>query len=553
MILFALCLTVILAFGALVIDLGVLRNNRQILVNAVDAGVLAAGTKLPVTGSAAAAALEQLVQKTLDANYPGGLGKGTDYTIAYQCVIGVAGGVAAVWRDVPTVCNPPNGVGLDPVPTTAFSGAGPSRYAPCAPGLGDTCNAILISASTQTRFALGPVVGVNSGSSGSVQSAACSGACGIPPNSPDDVVLVMDRTGSMSPAAITAIQKGAYAVLSVFDPKYQRLALGTIGPSQATEASCPNSGSPWYAGTVGGANANVLGVGVTPAGYPASYDTTTDQQPWIPVGFSGTDTAPFVSLDQPEARGHREAYSTGGAVSTSSALYKAISCLVTYTNGTNLSTPMVMATNYLSAYGRGSAAPKVIIFETDGTPAGTGRTCQAAYNAAKTAKDAGYEVFTLGYGGVSTQKCPDAASTSPSMATAADLLRNMASTDTPDVKHFYLTPDETTVVTSFAAIAHAITMGKGHLVTLYPQPYITSVSPAAGPFTGGTGITVTGKSFLGVTKVTVGGVNAAFAVNSDTSLTVVAPGGNIGSAADIIASSPGGSSPIVPADVFTYQ
>ena len=59
MILFALCLTVILAFGALVIDLGVLRNNRQILVNAVDAGVLAAGTKLPVTGSAAAAALEQ--------------------------------------------------------------------------------------------------------------------------------------------------------------------------------------------------------------------------------------------------------------------------------------------------------------------------------------------------------------------------------------------------------------------------------------------------------------------------------------------------------------
>ena len=49
-------LVIILAFSALVIDVGLLRNNRQPLVNAMDAGALAGGTLLPVDGSKPGAA-----------------------------------------------------------------------------------------------------------------------------------------------------------------------------------------------------------------------------------------------------------------------------------------------------------------------------------------------------------------------------------------------------------------------------------------------------------------------------------------------------------------
>ena len=50
-VLFALVLVVILAFTSLVIDIGLLRNNRQTLVNTLDSAALAGGTLLPVDGS----------------------------------------------------------------------------------------------------------------------------------------------------------------------------------------------------------------------------------------------------------------------------------------------------------------------------------------------------------------------------------------------------------------------------------------------------------------------------------------------------------------------
>ena len=73
-ILFALVLVVILAFGAIVVDLGVLRNNRQILVNALDSAALAAGSKLPVDGSPTASptgqltAARKLIDDSIQAN-----------------------------------------------------------------------------------------------------------------------------------------------------------------------------------------------------------------------------------------------------------------------------------------------------------------------------------------------------------------------------------------------------------------------------------------------------------------------------------------------------
>jgi Flp pilus assembly protein TadG len=66
-VLFTIVLVVILAFTALVVDLGILRNNRQTLANAMDAGALAGGTLLPVDGSVpgAADAMTDLVDQRL--------------------------------------------------------------------------------------------------------------------------------------------------------------------------------------------------------------------------------------------------------------------------------------------------------------------------------------------------------------------------------------------------------------------------------------------------------------------------------------------------------
>ncbi|MBS0655325.1 MAG: IPT/TIG domain-containing protein, partial [Verrucomicrobia bacterium] len=56
------------------------------------------------------------------------------------------------------------------------------------------------------------------------------------------------------------------------------------------------------------------------------------------------------------------------------------------------------------------------------------------------------------------------------------------------------------------------------------QPVITNISPATGPSSGGTTITITGSGFTGTTAVTFGTVPAAsFAVSSDSSMSVTSP------------------------------
>jgi len=63
-------------------------------------------------------------------------------------------------------------------------------------------------------------------------------------------------------------------------------------------------------------------------------------------------------------------------------------------------------------------------------------------------------------------------------------------------------------------------------------PTITAVSPASGPTTGGTSVTITGTNFTGATGVSFGGTAAtAFTVNSATSMTATTPARDAGAAA----------------------
>jgi hypothetical protein len=258
LVLFAMAIVVIMLFASIVIDLGLLRNNRQILVNAVDAAALAGGTLLPVDGcnnaqnptadcasvnSAAFNAVNNLIIATLQGTYPGI--SASNYTITYRCLIGLnpQTGQPHVSRDVPIVCNPRMALGHTPV-ASDFKGAGPTRYSACRPDLGDKCNVVVVTGATTTPYSFGRVVGVNEGNTGTTVSAACNGPCGQPPSAPVDLVVLLDRTASMEPGQIADARDALRAVLEVYDPALQRVALGFLGPSERDSTCSGGGGGP---------------------------------------------------------------------------------------------------------------------------------------------------------------------------------------------------------------------------------------------------------------------------------------------------------------------
>jgi IPT/TIG domain/Concanavalin A-like lectin/glucanases superfamily len=87
-------------------------------------------------------------------------------------------------------------------------------------------------------------------------------------------------------------------------------------------------------------------------------------------------------------------------------------------------------------------------------------------------------------------------------------------------------------------------------------PSISSVSPHAGPTTGGTTVTITGTGFAGATAVKFGTTNAtSFAVNSATAITAVAPpwtGGPDGGWINTSVTTPTGTSLVAPGDGYRF-
>ncbi len=102
-------------------------------------------------------------------------------------------------------------------------------------------------------------------------------------------------------------------------------------------------------------------------------------------------------------------------------------------------------------------------------------------------------------------------------------------------------------------IAYPTSIVSGSFSALYgtPQPSVTSVSPASGSTAGGTTVTIQGNYFYGVTAVTFGGVRASGYLNPDGSISVTAPPEGPGTV-DVVVTTPGGASPIVGVDTFTY-
>jgi alpha-tubulin suppressor-like RCC1 family protein len=111
--------------------------------------------------------------------------------------------------------------------------------------------------------------------------------------------------------------------------------------------------------------------------------------------------------------------------------------------------------------------------------------------------------------------------------------------------------DVPVAVSGLSAVAGIAAGGFHDLALGEPIPTVTSVSPAVGPRTGETTVTVTGSGFSDASAVKFGASNAvSFTINSATSITAVSPAGT--GVVDVTVSAPAGTSPKVTADRFTY-
>lgn len=80
-----------------------------------------------------------------------------------------------------------------------------------------------------------------------------------------------------------------------------------------------------------------------------------------------------------------------------------------------------------------------------------------------------------------------------------------------------------TALTQFTNDGTAVT---ATCTTAGPTPKVISISPASGPITGGTNVTITGTGFSGATSVHFGGNAASYTFDSDSSITVTSPAGS---------------------------
>jgi hypothetical protein len=246
-------------------------------------------------------------------------------------------------------------------------------------------------------------------------AAACRGVCGGDPTIPVDLVLVLDRTGSMSDGDLDNARTAANTLLDVFTAKYHRVGLAVLGasdPSNECRAALPGR--------------------------------------WLPVALSD-------DYEKPD-----------GSLNNNSELVRLIACLDQSAQGTNLGDPVKAAVDHLKANGRTGVKWGIVLL-TDGAanePFG-GNPCEQAAKQLDAAKAAGIEVYTVGYG---TEDNSDAGFTcgrdtgSWSGRTAEELLEYGAT----DGEHFFQEAQGDDLAPVFQVIAQSLAGGSRLVPTVGP-------------------------------------------------------------------------------------
>ncbi|QCB96747.1 hypothetical protein E5206_07215 [Arthrobacter sp. PAMC25564] len=369
-VIFALLLPVVFGAVALAVDFGRLAYERQHLSNALDAAALAGASSLPTDPAGAKTSALAFAK----ANDPQ-----ADPAVSFWCVVGSTGAAKTVVSgQVPSVCDPGTVAGAKCNEVICAI--------PCIPGSGHTCNTITVTDDKDVPFVFAPVIGINTGNTGSLAADACRGSCGAQSPNPMNVAILADRTSSMSDTDLSSLQSGIQSTLQTMTKDQQYVALGTIGRSSSTSGCITN-----------------------PSGSKTSGS-------WLPVPFSND----YNTAASPPA------------LNTGSDLVKGLQCLAHSSTGTSLASPTKAAARYLlgldpnnlgSLPARSGTPRNAIILETDGQPnepdvsgstsVGTAgdigssngvTACNNLKAVAADAKSRGVLIVTVGYN-LSTERC----------------------------------------------------------------------------------------------------------------------------------------------------
>jgi hypothetical protein len=399
-VLIGLLAIVIFACAALAVDISSLAMERQKLHDHVDSAAHAGAFELPASG-ANAKTWAVTMAKTQDPTM-------TPDTELFCVVASTGAGKQVAAGQIPATCDPGTYATAQVRCNTKICSI------PCPSTA--RCNTIRVSDSKDVDFDFAPVIGRKKGTTGSVASSACKGACGETLPNPMDVVIMADRTTSMSQDDREDMQAAIVSSLGVMDPTLHYVAFGALHKSKAT-SSCATASTTKDDGVEGGT--------------------------WIPIPFSN------------DYRANRDA-----PINESSKLVKGVKCLPsgevpglsTGSYGTHLASAMKGAARYLlgkqsnnlsSLPKRPGTAKKVIIFETDGQPDelvksgstslddsgdvgadrnfydnGNGkRGCDNFNDVAQAAKDSGITVLVIGFGDANDAPCEKAVTSGGSKRT----------------------------------------------------------------------------------------------------------------------------------------
>ncbi len=382
-ILVALMLVVFLGVTALVVDLGRTRHARQQLQDALDSASLAATAFLPAHSQADINTVNAIVAKIATASADGLAA--SDLTTTFWCVMrtppNAIGGLSPdLGTGIGYACGPKiDGTWDSPAGWTTNGSSSRMSHA-CDPAAGDWCNAVRVETAQTVQYLFAPAIGVDSGSTGAVQSTACQGACKST-GAPLDVAVVLDRTGSMTAADLTNAKEAAKELLKVYVPAQQRVGLLAL-PYPAAANRCAVQ---------------------SPQEYP---DAVPDYAKWLVKGLSsdydyssGTLTGDLVAKIDCLVRAGSHTIKVAGNITSG--------------GHTNLGDPIAAAGDLLAKTGR-AGVPHVIIFMTDGQanqpwyPSNPNfdHPCGYAATRADFAKSQA-EVYTVAYGIGDDAGCPD--------------------------------------------------------------------------------------------------------------------------------------------------